>query len=434
MSIVEDLQLATKVLKDAGYDATFVDTAPGPDAVRAAVAARAPIWRVVQVKAGRESVDIRAEAPERNRVARYLVSVRSNGDTKRRFEFTDYRDAISYFMRQAHAMRGGLSVKTRNYPHHGDGEKLPLPNPTGPKDQYALYDVWGQHQWQAETRPLVMRDILRMTGDGLAADIVISGSRACAGGKTHNKRCCAEIRARLKNPTSEEIRAAVTKLREAEGTRKNPSLGHRYTTRDAARILRTLKLHPRAYGPKELARGMNVEREHHAVTHGDEVMTAKIALAHLRERADYYEVLKRAEKAPRSNPTKREQQTILKIQRVLTPDLLKPRYRAGNKGNPMFGHCYAASDALYHLLGGKDAGYKPIVATDDTDGTHWWLLSPKGEILDVTAAQYTSVGKTPPYTAPDARGCGFSSHKDKRGQQQPGKEAREIIRRVQAKG
>lgn len=211
----------------------------------------------------------------------------------------------------------------------------------------------------------------------------------------------------------------------------NPTRGPRYTTRDAARILRDLGLHPRAYGAKELAVGMNVEREHHSVTHGDEVMTARIALDHLRERADYYRVLAKAEKAPRMNPTKREQQLIRQIQSVLTPDLLKPKYRAGNDAsNPMYGHCYAASDALYHMLGGKAAGYTPMVATDDTGGTHWWLRGPKGEIIDVTAAQYTSVGKKPPYNAPDARGCGFSSRKDASGIVGPAKEAREIILRV----
>jgi len=221
--------------------------------------------------------------------------------------------------------------------------------------------------------------------------------------------------------------------------RANPTQP-RYTTRDAARILRTLKLHPRAYGAKELARGMNVEREHHAVTHGDEVMTAKIALAHLRERADYYEVLERAEKAPRSkprsNPTKREQQLIQQIQSVLTPDLLKPKYRAGNdKRNPMYGHCYAASDALYNLLGGKEAGYKPFYYSNKEEGwSHWWILSPKGERLDVTADQFYAVGEKPPYDdAARIKGCGFSSHKDASGKQGPGKEAREIIRRVKAK-
>jgi len=46
----------------------------------------------------------------------------------------------------------------------------------------------------------------------------------------------------------------------------------------------------------DLARGMNVELEHTDVTHGRLVPTAKIALAHLRERPDYYERLAVLEK------------------------------------------------------------------------------------------------------------------------------------------
>jgi hypothetical protein len=41
--------------------------------------------------------------------------------------------------------------------------------------------------------------------------------------------------------------------------------------------------------------GMEVEREHDDVTNGDKTMTAKIALAHLRELPDYYTRLKKME-------------------------------------------------------------------------------------------------------------------------------------------
>lgn len=43
----------------------------------------------------------------------------------------------------------------------------------------------------------------------------------------------------------------------------------------------------------DLKVGMNVEREHFDVTHCNRMLTAKIALAHLRERPDYYQRLKR---------------------------------------------------------------------------------------------------------------------------------------------
>lgn len=63
---------------------------------------------------------------------------------------------------------------------------------------------------------------------------------------------------------------------------------------------------------------MNIEREHRGVTHGDAVMTARIAMDHLNERADYYELLERVEKAPRRrNPVLAETQV-----RLVGPDTL----------------------------------------------------------------------------------------------------------------
>jgi hypothetical protein len=110
------------------------------------------------------------------------------------------------------------------------------------------------------------------------------------------------------------------------------------------------------------------------------------------------------------------------IQVVLTPDLLKPSFRELAKGkHSTCGHCYAASEALYHLLGGKAKGFKPVRAKDEDGITHWWVESPTGEILDPTAEQYTSVGKVPPYA--QGRPAGFLT----RG---PSKRAREIMRRL----
>ena len=60
------------------------------------------------------------------------------------------------------------------------------------------------------------------------------------------------------------------------------------------------------YTKNDLARGIEVELEHGArsaetnVTNDDITMTAKIALAHLNERADYYDGLEFVEKAPGS--------------------------------------------------------------------------------------------------------------------------------------
>ena len=47
---------------------------------------------------------------------------------------------------------------------------------------------------------------------------------------------------------------------------------------------------------KEFQMGMQAELEHRNVTHGDLVMTGKIAQAHLQEMPDYYTRLKKMEK------------------------------------------------------------------------------------------------------------------------------------------
>jgi ribosomal protein L34 len=54
-------------------------------------------------------------------------------------------------------------------------------------------------------------------------------------------------------------------------------------------------------------------------------------------------------------------------------------------GSPI-GQCYPASEAVYHLLGGKTSGYTPM----RVGGEHWWLRRPDGTVLDATAAQYTN--------------------------------------------
>jgi len=115
-------------------------------------------------------------------------------------------------------------------------------------------------------------------------------------------------------------------------------------------------------------------------------------------------------------------QIIDSIKDVLTPDLLKPQFREMAKNNRFCGHCYAASEALYHMLGGTKSDYKPVRAKDDEGVTHWWLQhKDTNEILDPTAEQYTSVGKQPPYDK--GRSGGFLTR-------MPSFRAYEVIRRV----
>lgn len=80
----------------------------------------------------------------------------------------------------------------------------------------------------------------------------------------------------------------------------------------------------------------------------------------------------------------------------------------------MKGNCYVASEALYHLLGGKKAGWKPMVISMKPDN-HWFLQHNGGVILDVTAKQFTT---KPDYSK--ARGCGFLTSK-------PSKRARTMM-------
>lgn len=53
----------------------------------------------------------------------------------------------------------------------------------------------------------------------------------------------------------------------------------------------------------------------------------------------------------------------------------------------MRGNCYVTSEALFHLLGGKAAGWKPMRMKVRGD-THWFLKHKSGLILDATKSQF----------------------------------------------
>lgn len=110
------------------------------------------------------------------------------------------------------------------------------------------------------------------------------------------------------------------------------------------------------------------------------------------------------------------------IRGVLTPDLLKPAYRRGG-AHPTYGHCYAASEAMWHMLGGPTSGLSPCRGRDGEGIVHWWLVDGDGRILDPTVQQYLAAGRTPPYGR--GRRGGFLTRT-------PSARAREIMRRVGA--
>lgn len=83
--------------------------------------------------------------------------------------------------------------------------------------------------------------------------------------------------------------------------------------------------------------------------------------------------------------------------------LLKTPYKALVEGGACktTGHCYAASEALYHHLGGKDAGWTPQ-SVQHEGGPHWFLKHKDGTVLDPTHDQFKT-----PVPVHQATGKGF---------------------------
>ena len=75
------------------------------------------------------------------------------------------------------------------------------------------------------------------------------------------------------------------------------------------------------------------------------------------------------------------------------------------KNNYLAGQCYIVSEALYHMLGGKKKGWKPIRMNHE-GVSHWALIHESGIIVDLTMRQF----KTMPNYA-KAIGCGFLTKK-----------------------
>ena len=86
-----------------------------------------------------------------------------------------------------------------------------------------------------------------------------------------------------------------------------------------------------------------------------------------------------------------------RLSKGLDRDLLKPAYR--NNPNPLGGHCYVASEALYYLLGSRD--WVPCNVQHE-GSPHWYLKNKRtGKFLDPTAGQF----ETPvPYSLEHGKG------------------------------
>ena len=86
----------------------------------------------------------------------------------------------------------------------------------------------------------------------------------------------------------------------------------------------------------------------------------------------------------------------------LTPDLLATTYRKRNSTNPLVGYCHTASGCLQKVFSSKFI--KLYRAKDWTDDYHWWNVDIEGNIIDLTADQYYSIGKKPPYEDGEKKG------------------------------
>lgn len=108
------------------------------------------------------------------------------------------------------------------------------------------------------------------------------------------------------------------------------------------------------------------------------------------------------------------------VQSSLSDDLRKPQYRGHE--NCLAGHCYVASEALFHLLGGAESGWVPQ-SIQHEGGPHWYLKHKiSGTVLDPTASQFkTKV----PYE--HGRGKGFLT-------KQPSKRAQVVLDRLKNEG
>ena len=78
----------------------------------------------------------------------------------------------------------------------------------------------------------------------------------------------------------------------------------------------------------------------------------------------------------------------------LSSDLLSPRYKRMANANKFTGHCYVASEALFHLCGGRSSGLVPQVLHHE-GSTHWYLKRKSdARIFDLTWRQFGKV-RTP---------------------------------------
>ena len=84
---------------------------------------------------------------------------------------------------------------------------------------------------------------------------------------------------------------------------------------------------------------------------------------------------------------------IASIKRNLTSDLLPKKWVALNEKNTMFGHCHTASGCLYKIFGANHMhlyrSYDDSCKLVDEGMYHWWAIDTDGNLIDITASQYS---------------------------------------------
>lgn len=103
------------------------------------------------------------------------------------------------------------------------------------------------------------------------------------------------------------------------------------------------------------------------------------------------------------------------VQGALDDSLRRAPWKGSS--NPMAGHCYVASEALYHMLGGKASGWTPMFIRHE-DAPHWFLKNRSGKVLDPTASQFHT-----PVPYDKGKGKGFLTA-------EPSKRAKTVIDRA----
>lgn len=113
------------------------------------------------------------------------------------------------------------------------------------------------------------------------------------------------------------------------------------------------------------------------------------------------------------------------LQSCLSKDLLKKKYKENyDDVHITTGHCYIASEAIYHTFGGKEK-WSAYTGRDHENGTHWWLKNKEtGEIVDPTKEQYTSKFLQPPHDK--GKPCAFLTR-------HPSQRAQKLIDRINLK-